>query len=165
MSTLANAVAKNGKALLQLRRLQLRGLQGDGRKCWQNHGQLLPISVHYVCIYKSIWVPICIIWANWAPPRPSSSNVLPFPQISAACPACTFAAKARSTRLFRLSLRSDACTPGQTRCKCRRSPFTARKLSYRPLFTEKSLITASVTLVETSHGRCVHDIRARHTDR
>ena len=44
-------------------------------------------------------------------------------------------------------------------------PFTARKLSYRPLFTEKSLITASVTLVETSHGRCVHDIRARHTDR
>ena len=44
-------------------------------------------------------------------------------------------------------------------------PFTARKLSYRPLFTETSLITASVTLVETAHGRCVHDIRARHTDR
>jgi hypothetical protein len=45
------------------------------------------------------------------------------------------------------------------------TPFTARKLSYRPLFTETSLITASVTLVETAHGRCVHDIRARHTDR
>ena len=57
----------------------------------------------------------------------------------------TFAAKARSTRLSRLSLRSDACTPGQTRCKCRR---------FDTLHGQKVVLQTTVYRKKSDHSEC-----------
>lgn len=60
--------------------------------------------------YGQIGLPLDRLQATFCPLRRS-------PQLDL---LAIFAAKARSTPLSRLSLRSDAYAPGKTLCKCRR---------------------------------------------